>query len=1045
MSQYNLLLEIGGQKTWKMPQLPGFNKLPPRPSLIPFPTPTEALKYTRETSPWYINLNGTWDFLIFPRPEQISYEDFSSGSWSAIQVPGNWTMQGYGHPHYTNVVMPFPDLPPDVPDHNPTGVYRRTFQIPQSWDGRRIVLHCDGCEGALYVYLNGQPIGISKDARTPAEFDITSAVDLTAQNELIMIVVQWSDASFLEDQDHWWQAGLQRDIYLYSTCNPYIHDVFAITDLCNDYRDGILRIKVKIGMPTTFPKDCLVEVQLLDADLNPMLAQPMTQVFDASIDSWLAPLCPANEVQFEHSISSPTLWSAETPYLYSLIVTLKSPPGEESTCIKVGFRKVEIKDRSLLVNGKRVMIKGVNFHDHDDQTGKAISPELIEKDLHLMKQFNINAIRTSHYPKIDYFYDLCDQLGFYVIDEANIESHAYFQDVCRDPRYTDAFVDRVSAMVERDKNHPSVILWSLGNESGYGPNHDAAAGYIRGIDQSRPLHYESALGNNWPGGLWQGGEQVTDIVCPMYPSIEDIINWSKNDQGKRPLILCEYSHCMGNSNGSLADYWNVFENYSGVQGGFLWEWIDHGIKRHLSSGQTYWAYGGDFGDEPNDANFCIDGIVWPDRTPHPALYEFKYLAQPFKVEQIDGSTGKIRIQNKQDFITLDWLTCSWELVSNGAVIHQGELIDLDIPPGKSRDYELPLACLTKSDEECFINFHFKLRNPSNWAPAGHEVGWQQLQLNKTRSHIKTSKYFQTNWSQYEAFDDGETIKLSTGIISAIFNRHTGELTEFGTGNNLILRGPYLNIWRAATDNDGIKLLSDRPDETWKPLSNWKKLGLPEIEYRLKWIRLITRREKPATVSITHLASGRGNWDDFIHIHRYTLLPSGKLLITNQISVGQGIFDLPRIGIIIMLDQSLENLEWYGRGPWENYPDRKSSAMIGHYKSTVSEQYVPYIMPQEHGHKTEVRWLKLFDNKGHGIIVEGFPSYEFSASNYSSNDLYSARHTYELHKQGFIYLNIDLAMRGLGTASCGPDTLDQYRLLKSNYKFTYSLEPISTSE
>ncbi len=691
------------------------------------------------------------------------------------------------------------------------------------------------------------------------------------------------------------------------------------------------------------------------------------------------------------------------------------------------------------------MIKGVNYHDHDDQTGKAISPELIRADLHLMKQYNINAIRTAHYPKIDYFYDECDQLGFYVIDEANIECHAFFEDICRDPRYTNAFVDRISAMVERDKNHPSVILWSLGNESGYGPNHDAAAGYIRGIDPSRPLHYESALGNNWPGGKWQGGGLVTDIVCPMYPTIDDIINWSTNNKGERPLILCEYSHSMGNSNGSLADYWCVFDKYPGVQGGFLWEWIDHGIKQHSNSAQPYWAYGGDFGDKPNDANFCIDGLVWPDRTPHPALYEFKYLAQPFKVVLINGSTGKIRIHNKHDFIPLDWLACSWELIRNGAIINHGELPDLDIAPGKSRIFELPITGMTRDGEEYFINFHFKLRNPSNWATAGHEVGWQQLQIRKARHYKNAPNFIQTNRSPYEAFNFDETIKLSIDSFSAKFNKHTGELIEFGAENTLILRGPYLNVWRAATDNDGIKLLSDRPDEAYKPLSQWKKLGFPDIKYQLKWIRLITRSGKPATVSVAHMASGRGNWDDFFHIHRYTLLPSGKLLVKNQISTGKGIYDLPRIGVTLSLDPSLENLEWYGRGPWENYADRKSSAMIGIYKSTVREQYTPYIMPQEHGHKTDIRWLKLLDKYGHGLKIEGHPTFEFSASNYSSNDLYSASHTYELQKNELIYLFIDKEMRGLGTASCGPDTLDQYRLLKANYTFSYTLQPISRSD
>lgn len=1040
MPPFNSLLEIGGQKTWKMPQLTGLNKLPPHTSFLPFPSLGEALTLERESSLWYLSLNGVWDFKIVSRPEQIVTESINDGPWFSIRVPGNWTMQGFGHPHYTNVVMPFPNLPPDVPDENPTGIYRRSFSLPTSWYSRRIILHCGGCEGALYVYLNGQPVGISKDSRTPAEFEITSLIKSGEQNELVIVVIQWSDASFLEDQDHWWRAGLQRDVYLYSTGNPLIQDIFAIGDLSEDYQNGILRLKINIGSPGYYPKDCMVEVQLFDAQMNPLLDQPLSRDFNGSKDEWLAQLSPANELQFEQAIQSPLLWSAETPYLYSLIVTLKSPTGEESTLCTVGFRKIEIRDRMLLINGRRIMFKGMNYHDHDDKTGKAISRELYEKDLHLMKQFNINAIRTSPYPKEPCFYDLCDQLGFYVIDEANIENHAYFQDLCRDPRYTSAYVERVQAMVERDKNHPCIILWSLGNESGYRPNHDAAAGYVRGVDPSRPLHYESAIRQYWSGKGWQGGERVTDVVCPMYPPIDDIINWSIHDKGNRPLIMCEYSHCMGNSNGSLADYWAVFEKYAGVQGGFLWEWIDHGILQSFTAGQPYWAYGGDFGDEPNDANFCIDGIVWPDRIPHPALNEFKYLAQPLKVEAVDSARGKIRIINKQDFSSLGWLNGVWELTCNGVIIRQGLLTDLDILPGESKDYKLPVTHINSNEGESFINFHFIMRESTTWAPAGHVVAWGQVPLPKSHRRNKRDNHHSASSILPIVIDDGDGIRISTDNTTAVFDRHKGELVQFGNGTNLLQRGPILNVWRAATDNDGIKLLSDRPDETWKVLTFGKKLGLPDVQYRLKSVRLITKPDQPATVVISHQVSGRGKWDDFIHTHRYTLLPSGKLLVSNTVHIGKGIFDLPRVGVLIMLKPGLEQLEWYGRGPWKNYPDRKSSAIIGHYASAVSKQYVSYIMPQEHGHKTDVRWLTLCDQDGQGIKVEGFPTFEFSASHYSTDDLYSARHTYELTPRPEIWLNIDASMRGLGTASCGPDTLDQYRLLKSKYEFKFTLEP-----
>jgi beta-galactosidase len=1039
---FNTLLEIGGQKTWEMPQLTGLNKLPPHSSHLPYPTPEDALENNHVSSPWFLNLNGIWDFKIVSGPEKATDEINGDFPWSIIQVPGNWTMQGFGHPQYTNVTMPFPNPPPDVPEENPTGIYRRTFLLPKPWYGRRIILHCGGCEGALYVFLNGQPVGISKDSRTPAEFDITSLLIPTEPNELVMVVVHWSDASFLEDQDHWWQAGLQRDIYLYSTHIPHIQDIHVLGDLSEDYQTGILRLKVKIGSPGIYPTDCIVEVQLFDPQKKCVFDQPLIKDFPASKDEWLASFFPTNELSFEQNIINPQLWTAETPSLYSLIITLKTLSCEESTSCKVGFRKIEIRDRMLLVNGKRIMIKGVNYHDHDDRAGKAISDELYEKDLHLMKQFNINAIRTSHYPKETCFYDLCDQLGFYVTDEANIENHAYFQDICHDPRYTNAYVERVQAMVERDKNHPCIILWSLGNESGYGPNHDAAAGYIRGVDPSRPLHYESALGRNLQGGVWEGGERVTDVICPMYPSIDEIINWSINDKGNRPLILCEYSHCMGNSNGSLADYWSVFEKYPGVQGGFLWEWIDHGIFQTSIDGKPYWAYGGDFGDEPNDANFCIDGIVWPDRKPHPALHEFKYLAQPLKAALIDSSKGIFRIVNKQDFINLGWLTAVWELTINGEIVTRCKLIDLDIQPGESKDYKLPITKFSRDDGECFINFYFLQREATRWAPKGYVVGWQQLSSSKPSHKKGGDNYNQTYPSLPETKVEGEVIKLSTGHITALFNKQKGELVEFSNEKNILINGPCLNLWRAPTDNDGIKLLSNRSEETWKVLAYWKSLGIPDLQYRLKSIRLVNKPSQLTTVIISHNASGRGNWDDFTFIHYYTLLPSGKLFIKNRIKVGKGIIDLPRVGVSLIIDPSYENLEWYGRGPWENYCDRKSSAMVGRYLSTVAAEYVPYIMPQEHGHKTDVRWVTMRDSDGYGLKVEGYPIIEFSASHFLTNDLYSAKHTFELTPRQEIRLNLDTAMRGLGTASCGPDTLDQYRLLKHNYEFTYSLELIS---
>ncbi len=706
------LLFIAGEKTWEMPQLSSFNKLPARATLIPYPTAAVALTLDREKSPWFLNLNGEWDFKIKARPESVTTDELSNGGWTPIEVPGNFTMQGFGHPQYTNVIMPFPNDPPHVPEENPTGMYRRTFSVPSDWQGRRIVLHFGGCEGVLYVYVNGQPIGISKDARTPAEFDISAHVNYGQDqaNELVVVVVQWSDASFIEDQDHWWQAGLQREVLLYTTGSPHLQDIFVQTELSENLQQAVLQLTCKIGFPGESYADTSIEAQLFDADGNAAFSAPLIAEGATYLNQWHTFNRTRNEIALNQTISSPKLWSAESPYLYTLVVTFKTANGCESVSCTVGFRQIEIRERQLLINGKAVMIKGMNHHDHDPVTGSAVSRELMEKDVQLMKQFNVNAVRTSHYPKDPYWLDLCDRYGLYVIDEANIESHAFNHDICKDSRYTNAFVERVQNMVERDKNHASVILWSLGNESGYGPNHEAAAGWIRKADPTRPLHYEGAIDRN-TGKEWTGGQRVTDIICPMYPPIKDIVAWAQESAGnsvidQRPMILCEYSHAMGNSNGSLADYWAAFEKYPGLQGGFIWEWIDHGIQKVAADGKPYWAYGGDFGDVPNDVNFCTDGIVWPDRTPHPGLYEFKKLAQPVRVESVDVAQGKICIVNKQDFTSLDWLEGEWELIVEGTSVLSGKLPSLQIAPHESLDITLDAVASNYAVGERFLNFRF---------------------------------------------------------------------------------------------------------------------------------------------------------------------------------------------------------------------------------------------------------------------------------------------------------------------------------------------------
>jgi beta-galactosidase len=974
------LLCLGGRRSWELPEVPSLDRLAPHATLA--------------RSRGVEVLDGEWDFRLVDRPEAAARAAGLKRGWSAISVPGLWTMQGFGTPHYTNVVMPFEEPPPTVPDENPTGIYRRRFVLPRAWRGKRVVLHFGAAEGALYVVLNGQPVGLSKDSRTPAEFDVTELVAHGAENELVAVVTRWSDASFVEDQDQWWQSGLSRSVLLYATGRSYIADVLVRAELDDEYRHGLLRVDVAVE-----GGDLPLEATLVDPGGRGVFTAPL------------------EEGSLDRPVRAPRRWSAEEPALYTLVVS----GADDAVEFRVGFRRVEVGGGRLLVNGKPVQIHGVNRHDHDDVRGRAITRETMEADARLMKRFNVNAVRTSHYPNDPYWLDLCDRHGLYVVDEANIEAHAYYDDLCRDPRYSAAFVERVRNMVERDKNHPSVILWSLGNESGYGPNHDAAAGWIRARDPSRPLHYEGAIASDWAAG-----RLATDVICPMYAPVEKIEAWAESSDDTRPLILCEYSHAMGNSNGGLADYFAAFERHDVLQGGFVWEWIDHGIRQRDARGRDYWAYGGDFGDVPNDANFCADGLVWPDRTPHPGLFELKHLAQPVRVEPVDAAGGRFRIRNRRHFESLADLRGEWELSVDGEVVRRGKLPALRVAAGEALDVTLDLGA--EQAGERFVTFRFFLRRPTEWAPAGHEVAWQQLGLpSGPRRALRVSR--RTPNETDDAF------VLESTALRAVIDKTSGTLTELSAQDrNVIREGPRLQLWRAPTDNDGIRLL---PKRAAGPLPRWLDLGLDRLEHEVA----VCNVQERGGVEVVCRASGRGDWEDAVHRQVFRVLASGGLLVENEVRLGPALRDLPRVGVVLTLEPGLERLAWFGRGPWESYPDRLASTVVGRFESTVSDQYVPYILPQEHGHRSDVRLLALTDEAGVGLEVEGRPAIGFSASHFTAADLYAARHTCDIDPRAEVVLSLDHAQRGLGTASCGPDTSPRYRLLEPAYRFAYVLRLI----
>ena len=837
-------------RPWEQPELISVNRLPPRATLFPFPTVPLALSGDRTLSPWYRCLNGYWQFKLVKNPEAVPPNffkpDASEREYKPIEVPGNWTVQGYDKPHYTNAMMPFENNPPFVPDDNPTGLFRKKFTVPAEWKNRRIVIHFGGVESMLYVYINGHQVGMGKDSRLPSEFDITPYVK-PGKNLLAAMVIRYSDGSYLEDQDHWWMAGIYRDVYLYSTETTYIQDVFATATLDDTFTDGMLSIKTRLGFEENREANYTVQAKLYDK-------RKMIAAVTGSVNGWYR--VDNCDCELKTRIPKPRQWSAEQPSLYTLLVTLKDQKSRtiENTSCRIGFRSIEIKNRELLINGKAVLIKGVNRHDHHETKGKTVPRETMIRDIELLKQFNFNAVRTAHYPNDPMWYDLCDEYGIYILDEANIEAHANYHILCREPRWSNAFYERGMNMVMRDKNHPCVIGWSLGNESGYGENHDRLADAIRAYDPSRFIHYEGAVKRLW----WKKkdcqvfdmyGSRATDLICPMYASPyvleENALHALEGET--RPFILCEYSHAMGNSNGSLKEYWDIIKKYHGLQGGFIWDWVDQGLVKksevrnqksevwisadeapnaiqeecHQPGGECYWAYGGDFGDEPNDANFCINGLIWPDRTPHPAMYEFKKLAQFLDIRFKDK---KLTIQNEQYFTDTAWLKGSWHIKVSGTVVQRGELNLKPIGPGKKATIYLPVENLNlQPEEEAFLMVSFVTAAKTPWCPAGHEAAWEQFLLGKGKS-VKTK----TVSSGVTACETSQAITITAGLMEVAFSKERGEITSCKhDGLELFLKGPQLNVWRAATDNDGIKRWSGQQS---KPLGKWLAAGIDKLTF-----------------------------------------------------------------------------------------------------------------------------------------------------------------------------------------------------------------------
>ncbi|MBE0639849.1 MAG: DUF4981 domain-containing protein [Bacteroidales bacterium] len=1230
------------------PDVVGRNKMPPKAFAIPYANTEQAFNNTWEASPYFMLLNGLWFFKfsgrLGERPEEFFSNDYNYSGWDQVPVPSNWELLGYGVPIYVNQPYEWTSdpQPPAIPhDENPSGSYITTFEIPADWEDRKVILYFGAVKSAMCVWINGHEVGYSQGSKLPAEFDITPYL-VQGKNKLAVQVIRWSDGSYLECQDFWRISGIERDVFLYCLPKVYIHDCFANAKLVNDYRDGQLDLSVDLVNDDEGKSPKLtILVQLLGSMSNAVIFQEKRNIrVDAN---------EQKELRFSTFIKNPRKWTAETPELYKVVISLIDRKNNilQVQSFNIGFRTTEIKNGQLLINGVAVTLKGVNRHEHDPKTGHVITESSMIKDIELMKQHNINAVRTCHYPNDPRWYDLCDKYGLYLIDEANIESHGMGygeRSLAKDPAWEKAHLERVQQMVERDKNHPSVIIWSMGNEAGDGINFTTCYNWIKQRDPSRPVHYERALlGPN------------TDIYCPMYASIEHIESYAQKHQ-ERPLILCEYAHAMGNSTGNLKEYWEVIEKYDQLQGGFIWDWVDQGLLKTSPEGIEYFAYGGDFGppETPSDGNFCANGLVSADRTLHPGLLEVKKVYQYIGIKTINPLAGRFHVLNKYDFLSLDQHYLSWKVKTEGQTIIEGQIENLSIKPHQSRTIEIDFSGLKLlPGKEYFVHFSVLTKTSGELIPSDFEVASEQIEIpNYEPAAILTQK----NIPHLKTTETNDSIVFSGSDFKIVFDKKSGEITKWQSNGHAVIDEPIRpNFWRAPTDNDFGNGM-DKRCAPWREASQYKQVTgvslkkidpsqalftatyyLPPVNAHHKMEYIINgfgeinvessmkllEIPMPDVDLIVSSKDDFGNSIDFdalpaffqlndpgyLELTEFTLevmvYPSGfgdmnaiwsnkkwsrgKLHIefrnngklyafiggnenrafdfpfrTNQwylISMVYSSFDktlmlcvngelvqtialehaeavnifgesfignnsrnerrfqgrldefrlwnrklsleelyqqsqspltgnenglllyfdfeemtekliksktgsnmsltyndlrsnrpeLPRFGIHFTLPGSFKNMEWFGRGPHENYCDRKSSAFVDLYESKVIDQYFPYIRPQENGYKTDVRWMTLTNDSGNGLLVDGFPIFSGSALHNSIEDFdqgtkQNYRHTIDIIPQDKVFVTIDLMQMGVGgDDSWGAMPHPQYLLPAQDYSFRFRLIPFQTGK
>jgi len=1016
---------------WENSKIFKINKEPAHSTLIPFESFKRALGKW-EDSLYYKSLNGMWKFnwvkIPSERPKDFYKEDFKTDKWEEIDVPSNWQMRGYGIPIYTNVDYPYSVNTKDIPsiDHNynPVGSYRRNFKIPPNWEGREIFIHFGGVKSAFYIWINGRKVGYSQGSMTPAEFNITRYLKI-GTNLLAVEVYRWSDGSYLEDQDMWRFSGIFRDVFLFSTPKVHIRDFFARCELDENYEHAILKVRIKcFNYGKASEEQYKVEISLLDKEQRFNDSKILTS------ESFGIKSGTEHLIELKAKIENPRKWTGETPNLYDIILVLKNSKNDiiEVEHCKFGFRKVEISEvGSFLINGKAIILKGVNRHEHDPDHGRAVPYNRMVEDIILMKLNNINAVRTSHYPNHSKWYELCDEYGIYVLDECNLESHGLRKIIPgSDPNWTEACIARMINMVERDKNHPCVVMWSLGNEAGMGENFKIMKKETLKLDSTRPIHYEGDY-----------NQEISDVISYMYTSPKQLERNLKRKTiripGKavkisntKPYVLCEYAHAMGNSLGNFQEFMDVFEKYSNAIGGFIWDYVDQGLRKFSDKGEEFWAYGGDYGDDPNDNNFCINGIVLPDRKPNPALFEVKKVYQNIKFYSVNLLEGKLLIHNKFAFISLKDIKVDWELTANGKIIQNGFIANLEVGPGEQNEIVIPFQ---KPNLEPNTEYHLKiissLKNTMRWAKLGHIVAWDQF---KVPYNTLKENYTLQELPEIAIDNLKESYVIKGDDFKIRIGKITGVLEAYIYKNIKLLSTPLIpNFWRAPTDNDlGLIDFSEQVpsfDFSWKDTS--KNRTVKDITFE---------KVNPNIIRVSVLFS-IDNSEQGLSIV-YTIYGDGSIVIKNSIRPSK---NMARFGMQLSIPNKFDQLTWFGRGPHETMLDRKTSGAIGIYSGNVDELIHNYIRPQENSNRTDVRWAALTDKDGIGLFVSdiGGTHLSISAWPYSLEDLELANHTYDLHKREFITFNIDYKQQGVGGDVPAMAMLHKKYKLKRNEEYSYT--------